>query len=176
MKIKAVLMAVAATVVSLAFLLLVGCGYGFAPRGEHIEPGIKNVYVEPFGNKTAQAEVENYLRAAFIDQIIRDSRFKIVNSAEKADAVISGNALNLSTAALSYRDNILAAEERMSLTLEASFRDKEGKILWSSRELPGMTDYQLQDGVDPTPARKQALFKLTRDAAEHALNLMLSDF
>jgi len=161
----------------LSCFLLFGCGYAFAPQGEHIDQRIKNVYVEPFGNKTAQAEVENYLRTAFIDQLIRNSRFKAVSGIEQADAVISGNVLNLHTETLSYQNNILAAEERMTVTLEASFREKEsGRIIWSSRDITKTADYKLQGNMDPLSARKQALSKLTKDMAENAFNLMMADF
>ncbi|HOC60394.1 MAG: LptE family protein [Syntrophaceae bacterium] len=161
---------------SLCFFLIFGCGYGFGPQGEHFDQRIRLIYVEPFGNRTAQAEVENDLRTAFIDQLTRNSRFKTVASAEEADALIGGNVLNLTTATLSYRNNILAAEERMSVILEVNFRRKDGTILWSSRHVPGTTDYKLPDGADPLPVRKQALSKLARDSAEHSLNLMMSDF
>jgi hypothetical protein len=162
---------------SIIFMIL-SCGYAFAPQGEHIDRRIHNVYVEPFGNKTAQAEVENFMRTAFIDQILQGSRFKAVPDIEQADAVISGKVLNLNTAALSYRKNILAAEERMTATLEVSFREKDsGKTLWSSRTVTGTVDYQLQDDINLLPAtRRQALAKLARDTAEKAFNLMMSNF
>jgi hypothetical protein len=162
---------------SLSFFLLFGCGYGFAPQGQYIDKRIKNLYVEPFGNKTAQAEVENFLRTAFIDQIIQHSRFKAAPDIEQADAVIGGNVLNLRTEALSYRNNILAAEERMTITLEVSFREKEnGRIIWSSRNVTRTADYKLQSNTDLQSARKQALSKLTHDTAETTFNLMMSDF
>jgi hypothetical protein len=154
-----------------------GCGYTFAPQGEHIDSRIQNVYVAPFGNRTALAEVENYMRTAFIDQIIQSNRFKTVPDIEQADAIISGNVLNISTGTLSYRANLLAAEERMTVTLEASFREKDtGRIIWSSRSIVGTADYRLFDDTNPLPARKQALAKLARDTAENAFNLMMADF
>lgn len=157
---------------------VIGCGYTFAPQGEHIDRRIKNIYVEPFGNKTAQAEIENFMRTAFIDQIIQNSRFKAVPSIEQADAIISGNILNLNTIALSYRKSILAAEERMTVSLEATFREKDsGKTLWSSRNVTATVDYELQDDMNIMPAtKKRALTKLSRDTAEKAFNLMMANF
>jgi hypothetical protein len=163
--------------ISLPCFLLIACGYGFAPQGEHIDKQIKKVYVAPFSNKTAEAEVENFMRNAFIDQLIQGKRFQSVANPEQADAVISGSVLSLTTAALSYRDNILAAEERMTVTMEVGFREKgSGKIIWSSQNVVGYTDYKLQDNVNPQPARREALSKLARDTAENAYNLMMSDF
>ena len=161
----------------LSCLLLFGCGYGFAPQGEYIDKRIRNVYVDSFGNKTAESEVENLIRTAFINQIIQGGRFKAVPDIEKADAIISGNVLNLNTAALSYQSNILAAEERMTATLEVDFREKDtGKMIWSSRNIVGTNDYRLQDVNNPRPARREALSKLARDTVENAYNLMMSNF
>ena len=177
MKKQKCLPAVKAGLTLLMVWAVFGCGYTFAPQGEHIDIRIQNVYVAPFGNRTAMAEVENYMRTAFIDQIIQSNRFKTVTEIEQADAVISGNILNISTGTLSYRDNLLAAEERMTVMLEASFREKNtGKTIWSSRNLVGTVDYRLLDDTNPLPARKQALAKLAQDTAENAFNLMMADF
>jgi PBP1b-binding outer membrane lipoprotein LpoB len=161
-----------------ALILAAGCGYAFAPQGEHIDRRIRNIYVEPFGNKTAQAELENYVRTAFIDQILQNSRFKAVSSVEKADAVISGSVLNYNATVLSYRRNILAAEERATVTLEVSFRDLQtGKTLWSSRAVSGTVDYRLEDDINLlTATRKISFSKLSKDTAEKAFNLMMSNF
>ncbi|MEE9912904.1 MAG: hypothetical protein K4571_14415 [Deltaproteobacteria bacterium] len=165
-------------VLALLISVLLGCGYAFAPQGEHIDPGIKKIYVQPFDNKTAQAEIENFMRTAFIDQILQNSRFKTVAEVEQADAIISGKVLNLNTVALSYRKSILAAEERMSITLEVSFRDKDsGKTIWSSRNVTSTVDYELQDDINLLPAtRKRALAKLSRDTAEKAFSMMMANF
>jgi outer membrane lipopolysaccharide assembly protein LptE/RlpB len=169
--------AIKSGLVFLTVCIVLGCGYTFAPQGEHIDSRIQNVYVAPFGNKTAMAQVENYMRTAFIDQIIQSNRFKTVPDIEQADAVINGNIRNISTSTLSYRDNLLAAEERMTVTLEASFREKDtGKIIWSSRNVVGTVDYRLLDDTNPLPARKQALSKLAQDTAENAFNMMMADF
>jgi len=163
--------------IGLSCLLLFGCGYGFAPQGEYIDKRIKNVYIDSFGNKTAESEVENLMRTAFINQIIQSRRFKAVPNVEQAEGIISGNVLNLSTAALSYQSTILAAEERMTVIMEATLREKDtGKIIWSSRNIVGTTDYKLQDVNNPRPARREALSKLARDTVENAYNLMMSDF
>ena len=162
------------------FLLMtvMSCGYAFAPQGENIDPAIRTIYVEPFGNKTAQAELENYMRTAFIDQILQNTRFKTVSGVEQADAVISGSVLNFNTSTLSYRKTILAAEERATVTLEVTFREtKSGKTLWSSRAVSGSVDYKLEDDINLLPAaRKNSFAKLARDTAERALNLMMSNF
>jgi len=134
--------------------------------------------VEQFGNKTAQAEVENYIRSAFISQIIQTSRFKIAKDAQTADATIYGDILNLNMSPLSYSSNTLVAEERAVIILEATFRDKEnGKILWSSKNITGFVDYSATGSINLLPAtRKTAFIKLANDTAEKVFNQMMSGF
>lgn len=158
--------------------LLCACGYSFAPMGEYIDKGVQKIYVEQFANKTAQAEVENYLRSAFIDQFLQTDRFKIVDNAEEADATIKGSLLNLTTAPLSYRANSLVAEERATMTLELAFREREsGKTIWSSPGISGSVDYRIEDNINLLPTtRRAALIKLAADTAEKIFNQMMSGF
>ena len=165
-------------IICLFFALLFGCGYSFAPKGENIDNRIQKVYVESFDNKTAQAGIENYVRTAFINQFIQNSRFKVVESAESADAIVKGKILNLNTSPLAYDSNSLVAEERATIILELTFLENEsGKIIWSSKNITGTVDYTLSTDINLLPAiRKDAFIKLSNDAAEKAFNLMMSGF
>jgi outer membrane lipopolysaccharide assembly protein LptE/RlpB len=158
--------------------ILFGCGYSFTSRGESIDKRIQKVYVESFENRTSQAEVENYFQTAFINQFIQNSRFKIAQSAEAADAVVRGKILNFNTSPLSYLKNDLAAEERATIIIEVTFQDNEnGKIIWSSKNITGTVDYALSEDINYLPtARKQALIKVANDLAEKTFNLMMSGF
>jgi hypothetical protein len=160
------------------FAILFGCGYSFVPRGENIDKRIQKIYVEAFDNKTAQAGIENYVRTAFINQFIQNSRLKIVESAESADAIVKGKILNLNTSPLAYDSNSLVAEERATIILELTFLENEsGKIIWSSKNITGTVDYTLSTDINLLPAiRKDAFVKLSNDAAEKAFNLMMSGF
>lgn len=164
--------------ICLTFLLIIGCGYRFSPQGEYVDKRIQKVYVEQFGNKTAQAEIENFVRTAFINHFIQYSRFKVVGSVDNADATVKGTIIHYNTRALSYHPNKLVAEERATLTLEIIFREKESsKVLWSAKGIKGDEEYKLVDDINlMPPARKNALIKLANDVAERAVNLMLAGF
>ncbi|MCX5828601.1 MAG: hypothetical protein NTV58_11460, partial [Deltaproteobacteria bacterium] len=43
-------------------LMLSGCGYGFSPGGEYIDPDVRKIFVEPFANRTSQANLEDTIR------------------------------------------------------------------------------------------------------------------
>jgi hypothetical protein len=165
-------------VVCLFLALILSCGYGFAPKGDYIDKRIQNIYVESFDNKTPQAGIENYVRTAFINQILLTSRFKTVASVEAADAIIKGSVLNINTSPLSYNANTLVAEERTTVIVEINFREKEsGKTIWSSKNVTGYVDYKMANNINMFPAaRKQALIKLSDDMAEKAFNMMMAGF
>ena len=158
--------------------ILSGCGYTFAPQGEHIDQSIRRIYVESFANQTAQADLDNLVRQAFIDQFLQTSRFTVVQSLAEADASVSGAVTNLNTAALSYRRSMLAAEERAAMVLQVSFVDrKTGKTIWSSRQVRHSIDYELEDDINSiVNTRKTAYEKLAQDTVERAFNLMMSNF
>jgi hypothetical protein len=158
--------------------VLAACGYSFTSSGDYIDKRIQKIYVEQFGNKTDQAEVENYIRTAFINQIIQTSRFKIAEDAQTADAIIKGSILNLNMSPLSYSSSTLVAEERTVIILEATFQEREtGKVIWSSKSITGFTDYSITSNINLLPAaRKTAFVKLATDTAEKVFNQMMSGF
>jgi hypothetical protein len=166
------------TIICLSCILLFGCGYSFAPRGESIDNRIQKIYVESFDNRTAQAGIENYVRTAFINQFIQNSRFKMVQSAEGADAIVRAKIINLHTSPLSRLKSDLAAEERATIIIEVVFEDNaNGKVIWSSKNVTDSVDYTLNEDINLVPAaRKQALIKLANDMAEKTFNLMMSGF
>jgi len=165
--------------VLLLVLIGAGCGYRFSPGGENIPPEIRTVFVEIFANRTSEAGFENYIRAAFVDQFLRGTRFQLTDSRETADAVLRGSIDGLSSAPLSYRATNLAAEERLTVSLNLAFAERDsGKTIWSSGNLQGTGDYTV-DTANPTVTqtnRRNALAKLSNDTAEKAYRLMMSGF
>ena len=157
---------------------VIACGYAFSPQCEYIDKKISKIYVAQFDNKTPYADVENYVRTAFIDQFILTQRFKVVESAESADAIIRGSVLHLTTSPLSYRRSTIVAEERARMTLELTFREKEsGKDIWKTSGISGTVDYTVDSNVNLLPTtRKTAFIKLAEDTAEKAFNQMMSGF
>lgn len=158
--------------------VLWACGYSFVQRGENIDSHIQKVYVAPFENKTSQAELENYFRTAFINKFIQNSRFKVVNSMESADAVVYGKILHCVSSPLSHLANDLAAEERVTVNMAVVFEDNvNDKVIWKTNNMTDSVDYRLGQDINLLPAtRKKALMKLSNDMAEKAFNLMMSGF
>lgn len=159
------------------FLILAACGYHFSPGGEYIDPDVRKVFIEPFANRTSQANLEDTIRLAITDWFVRGRRFQIVDNEAQADAIFRGTVKSLTTAPLSSRTTNLAAEERMTLTLELSFEDRRTKkVIWKDANFSGTQDYPVASLSDTETARKNALTKLSRDIAERAYRMMMSGF
>ena len=165
--------------VLLIFLLPASCGYRLdSVEGEGLR-GPRNVFVEPFTNGTSEAKVENIFRSAFIDQFVRTAGYRLVENRQQADVILSGHITGLSTAPLSYRKDKLAAEERLTVTLEVVLqRGDSQQVIWADRNLSGSEVYALA-GTDPILVRefrRQALLKLASDTAERACRRKTSGF
>ncbi len=156
-----------------------GCGYHLADGEDNIDPAIQKVFVDTFTNRTHEAGIENLVRSAFMDQVLRGGRFQLAGSREEADALIRGDIRSLSTSHLSYGKTDLSVEERITVVLDVTFEERTSKrILWQVRNFNYYNDYTVageQTNVMEIK-RKSALVKLSGDAAERAYSLILSGF
>ncbi|MBN1613311.1 MAG: LptE family protein [Deltaproteobacteria bacterium] len=141
--------------------------------------GLRRVFVEPFTNDTSEAKLETIFRKAFIDQFVRIAGYRLVENRRRADVILSGHIVGFSAAPLSYREDKLAAEERLTVTVEIIFQSGDSQqVLWSDRKFSGSEVYLLK-GTDPLLVRElrsQALEKIASDIAERAYQRMVSGF
>jgi hypothetical protein len=161
----------------LSVFLVAGCGYRFSPGGEYIDKKIRTVFVDNFTNKTSEANVENAVRASFIDQFIKGGRFALVDARAKGDAVFKGSVNSVVTSPLSYQKTGLASGERLSVRMEFIFEEQDThKLIWNNKNFTAIQDYSFTDLNSRNTNRGNALIKLSNDAAEKAYRLMMSDF
>jgi outer membrane lipopolysaccharide assembly protein LptE/RlpB len=160
-----------------AALLLAGCGYRFAGGEESIDPALRTVFVETFVNRTSEPYVENIFRSAFINRFVQEGRLKLAPGRGAADAVFRGTIRSLQVSPLAYKPNDLAAEERLTVTLEIALEEREsGRVIWSDGAFTATGDYPVPTLAAKEAGRKNALSKLGSDTAERAYRLMMSGF
>ncbi len=164
------------TAAVLMAFLPAGCGYRFA-GGESVHPAVRTVFVDVFTNRTSEAHAENIFRSAFINRLVQDGRFRLAASRGEADAVFRGTVKNLLTYPLSYKAGNLSAEDRLAVTLELAFEERQsGRLLWSDNGFTGTGDYFVTAAGATETSRKNALVKLADDTAERAYRLIMSGF
>jgi hypothetical protein len=162
---------------AIQMLFTTGCGYRVTPGGEYIDKSIQTVFVDNLANRTSEANIENSFRSAFIDQFIRGRRLKTVDSREAADAIFKGSIETLLTAPLSYNKDNLAAEDRITVTMDLVLEEKgTGKIIWADKGFSATQDYTFTGIIAREGNRNAALIKLSNDSAEKAYRLMMSGF
>ena len=165
------------SLMAIYILFICGCGYGVTPGGEFIDKSIQTVFVDNFSNSTSEAGLENSVRSAFIDQFIKGRRLKLVSSREAADALFRGAITNLSTTPLAYTSASLAAEERLTVTMELILEEQGAKnIIWTDKAFSSTQDYVFANLSIKERNRRDALTKLSNDLAEKAYRLMMSGF
>ena len=161
----------------LAALMLIGCGYRFAAGEESVDPAVRTIFVDVFTNKTSEAHAENIFRTAFINRFVQSGRFKLSSSRGEADAICRGTIRSLQVSPLAYKASNLAAEERLTITLEISLEEREsGRVIWSDGSFTGTGDYTVTSVGVTEASRKNALVKLASDTAERAYRLMIAGF
>ena len=159
-------------------LLSLGCGYHFSAGGEHIDQGIQTVFFENFSNRTGEANLENYVRNAFINEFRKGSRFDLANSKKTADAFLTGSVNRSTVSHLSYSKADVAREDRVNVTIEVAFKEtKNNEIIWINRNFTGKEAFIVDADPSRTETnRKKALRKLAVDMAEKAYRSMMSGF
>jgi hypothetical protein len=170
---------VKAMLFSFRLIGIVGCGYQFYARGEHIDPQIQKVFVKTFLNRTSEPYLETYIQNAFVDRFIRGNRFKIAESPEAADAILRGNIKNFSTSPLAYGDNDLVTEERINITMEIIFEERDTKkVIWANKSFSKSEDCLLSETSQSAnqTSHKNAIAKLSNDIAERAYQFIMSGF
>ena len=159
-------------------LFCMGCGYHFAPGGEHIDAGVRKVFVGEFTNRTSEAHIENYVRNAFFNRFRKSSRFTPVASRGEADASLTGRIVSITTSHLAYSKSDLAKEDRVTMTLEIVFKRTDNKeVIWANSGLSDREAYTVDTNTSITDANKlNALRKLSVDIADKAYRNIMSGF
>lgn len=79
---------------ALLAVLLSGCGYHVAGRGDLLPDSIRTIAVPAFGNSTIRYKLTDRLPQAIARELITRTRYKVVTDPDRADAVLTGTVLN----------------------------------------------------------------------------------
>ncbi len=162
----------------LILLACAGCGYHVSPGGEHIDAGIRKVFIGNFVNRTSEANVENYVRNAFFDRLRKGGRFTPVSDRNLADALLTGQISGITTAHLAYSIADVTKEDSVSMTLDVVFkRADNGEVICISDGLSGREAFKVEVDTAVTAENKRnAIMKLSVDMADKAYRNIMSGF
>lgn len=163
-------------ILALSSALLLGACYGFQGGGG-FPSDIRTIYIEPFGNETVQAELDQQLFRRLNDRLPRALGVRPAGE-HNADAVIRGRITRYDDVAGNYRPGqtsetgassgveILTYQVSISVSVEIIDK-KRNVVLWESQSLIGRGDYR-RDTQKDTDAREIALNHILQQIVDGA--------
>ena len=133
-----------------SLVLLTGCGYTLVGQASNLPEDIRKIYLQPLENSTPRSQVEQILTRAISDELLTRRRYELVNSADEADAILSGNVLNFNVRPVEFDSEGLADNFEVTISADMKFarraiRDEEGEVLWANSRYVFRQDYPLED-------------------------------
>jgi hypothetical protein len=163
----------------LAAALLAGCGYRPAGRGDALPKSVRTIAIPAFANSTTRYKLTESLPAAITREFLARTRYRVVEDAGSADAVLQG-AVTKYAAYPTTLDPITgrASAAQLSVFLDITLRERAtGAILFSRTGLELRERYEVS--VDPQAYFDEsgpALDRLSQDLARTIVSAVLEKF
>ena len=158
----------------LAGVMIAGCGYGFQRAGSLPEDA-QSVFVQLLTNRTSETGIENVFTGALIEELTRNQQ---AAAEDRADTVLSGEIVSVSTDTISRTGATTSVERRVRATLNLELTDRSGVVVWKARNISGNAAFPVDsDSKAVTDQnRREALTQLARQMAESVYSRMTDDF
>jgi outer membrane lipopolysaccharide assembly protein LptE/RlpB len=154
-------------------LLLCGCGV-YEPI-EIVPDHIQTIRIEPFENNTQQIGLIADLTEELVNEFIKEGRLTVV-SAPDADSTLKGTIVEYSKIPLSYDENFVVQEYKLTMIVNLKYYDNIQKVrLWeyTREDLLGGIEVWVKYYVGPDSAipetEEEARDRLVEDVAEKIL-------
>jgi outer membrane lipopolysaccharide assembly protein LptE/RlpB len=162
--------------VLLSIILVAGCGYRIVGRETHVPPGLNSIAIPTFVNKTFEPGIEVPLTQAFLREVIRDRRLKVVDRNE-ADSVLEGVIKYFRIYSVSYDRSGLATEYQTTLVIDLTLKKRTGEIHWQENNLSETRWYRASSDTLIAESNKDAAIQeIARFFAERVRNRIFYNF
>lgn len=159
-------------------LALCSCGYRVAGHADALPPTVRTIAVPAFSNITNRYRLTERLPAAITRELLSRSRYRIVDDAKDADAVLQGG-INGYFSFPNVTDQLTgrAAGIQITVLLSATLTDRSGKVLFTRPQLEYRQRYEI--AIDQAAYFEEsdvALERLSRDVARALVSAVLEGF
>jgi outer membrane lipopolysaccharide assembly protein LptE/RlpB len=163
----------------LAAALLAGCGYRPAGRGDALPKSIRTIAIPAFANATMRYKLTESLPAAITREFLARTRYRVVEDAGSADAVLQGDLTRYVANPTTLDPSTgRASAAQLSVFLDITLRERAtGTILFSRKGLELRERYEVS--IDPQAYFDEsgpALDRLTQDLARTIVSAVLEKF
>lgn len=163
---------------SLAALLVSGCGYSFSGMGGSMPGNVESLYIPLMANQTSEPRIEHDLTSYISRVFIRSGKVVLLEQDVAADAVLEGKIVNYTNRAVSYDSNDDISEYRSTMVVDVELvrNDKEQQVLWH-KTVTWSTDYSANDNKAEQEGREdQAIDELSSRLAEELYDQLMNSF
>ena len=167
-----------AAIALLLVLFLLGCGYALVGRASNIPEDIQTVYLRPFENQTARAEVEQFLTQAIADELVTRPRLELVSTEAEADSVIRGMVTAFRVAPITFTSDGRAQEYELAIVTDVSFNraatatSEEGEVIWANDRYQFKESYEVESADSDFFDRENLAIE---ESAERFADTMVTD-
>ena len=166
-------------IVVAASLVLPGCGYHLAGRGDILPKTAQTVAVLPFGNATVRYKLARLLPADVSRELISRTKYKLVEDSNQADLVMTGSLTNFAAYPITY-DSVTgratAAQAIVMVQIKLVNR-ADGKVVFEKPGLEFRERYEIS--VDPAAYFDEsgtAMERVSKDVARGVVSAILNAF
>ena len=159
------------------FIALASTGclrYSFT--GTTIPEGVNTIYIPffPDQSNSGLGDLSERLNRALIDRFVNQSRLRLANTAEEADAVLDGVITTYSNRPFSVAGNELATQNQVLVAVRASFIYKtEENPLWDK---PFNGNFTFGPNEDPIDGERNVADEALQQVANNMFNDAVSSW
>ncbi|MGC8917181.1 MAG: LPS assembly lipoprotein LptE [Thermoanaerobaculum sp.] len=161
--------------------VLAACGYHLVGTGAgSLPPNLVKLYVAPLVNQTGRPELDQRLSEELSQEWLRRGRFRLVGSAEEADAVLSGTLVAVSVMPVQFDAQGRATQYQLLIVADMKLVDRTGdkpKELWHEPRLSRTVTYDVDASAANYFDRElEAIERLSREFARAVVVSVLEGF
>lgn len=162
-------------------LMLTGCGYALAGKGDNLPASIRIIGVPQFVNHSTVPDLEVALTDAVRTEFQSHGRYTTVPEAAGADAVLTATIRSVSISPKAFVGR-QASRYAATVTASVEFKDTSGKILWSNANAQFSEEYDVTTSTNPNDASnffgqdRTALQRLAKNFAQSIVTSILQAF
>lgn len=160
-------------------LLLGGCGYRVAGRGNRLPATLKTIAVPALENRTTRYRIEQRLTEAVVRELLARTSYRVVPDPSGADAVLRGEITGLESSAVIF-DTVTGRATTMLVTVRAQVRLVERetrKTLYQNDNFVFREPYEISTNVASFFEEQDlALERLARDFSARLVAALLENF
>ncbi len=164
---------------ALGAVLLAGCGYQVAGRGDQIPEKVRTIAVLPFSNATSRYKLEQYLTRALTHELLARTRFDVTAEEAQADATLRGAVTNIYVAPIIF-DPASGRSTAIQLTVQLQLSLVErgsGRVLYQNQNYEARERYEV--AIDPRAYFEESeagLERMSRSVARAVVSAILEGF